>query len=155
MRFASSFLHTHQRITLRIVAGVGGDAEYTLICRFHAVGHLHHGGIVLGGSSGQGERLLGQVAEVVVFVERRSGAFRAGTGVLILLRELTLGVVFAAGVDEAAECVRGESVHMLDLHAIDVSALHHKTSKETVLESSSISINFFVPHNIFEDSSSS
>lgn len=38
-------LHTHQRITLRIVAGVGGDAEYAGLCGFYAVGYLHYGAI--------------------------------------------------------------------------------------------------------------
>ena len=42
-------MHTHQRIVLRVVAGVGGDAEYTLVRGFHAVGQLHYGAIELGG----------------------------------------------------------------------------------------------------------
>ena len=55
---------------------------------------------------GQRECLLGQVSERIVFIERRGGGGGVAAGVLILLRELALGVVFAAGVDEAAERVR-------------------------------------------------
>ena len=100
---SKQLLYTPQRITLRVVAGVGGDAEYALVCGFHAVGHLHDGGIVLSGGSGQGERLFHHVSERIVFVERRGSGGGVAAGVLILLRELPLGVVFSAGVDEAAE----------------------------------------------------
>ena len=91
-------LRAHQRITLRIVASVGGDAEHTLVCGFHAVGQLCDGGILRSGGIGQRERLFHHVTEAVVFIERRGGGFRVGTGVLILLRELSLGVVFAAAL---------------------------------------------------------
>ena len=66
--------------------------------------------------------MFGYIAEAVVFIERRGSAFRAGTGVLILLRELALGVVLAAGVDEAAEGVRGGGHEGLSVAVGDVLA---------------------------------
>ena len=103
---SKQLLYTPQRITLRVVAGVDGDAEYAGLCGFYAVGYLHYGAIDLGGGGiGQGERLFGHVAEAVVFVERRGSGGGVAAGVLILFRELTLGVVFAAGVDEAARSI--------------------------------------------------
>ena len=38
-------MDTHQRIVLRVVAGVDGDAEYAELSGFYAVGYLHYGAI--------------------------------------------------------------------------------------------------------------
>ena len=103
---SKQLLYTPQRITLRVVAGVGGDAEHTLVCRFHAVGQLCDGGVLRSGGIGQRECLFHHVAEAVVFVERRGGGGGVAAGVLILFRELALGVVLAASAEEAARSVR-------------------------------------------------
>lgn len=63
-------------------------------------------GIILGGILRERERLLHQIAEGIVLIERGCGLVGIPAGILILFHQLTLGIVLTAGVDESIQRVR-------------------------------------------------
>ena len=111
------FLHTGERLAGGIVARGGGDAVHTILQRFRTERSFGNGGILRRRLLCQGESLFHHIAHGVVLVERGGsrGSIKADIGPA--LHDLSLGVVFAAGADEAALGI-GLSLHHVLAEAV-------------------------------------
>ena len=63
-------------------------------------------GIILGGILRERERLLHLITEGIVLIECWCGILGTVSCILVLLYELTLGIVLTAGVDKTSKRIR-------------------------------------------------